>query len=105
MAAVQRGIVYIDGVDESGVHEPLRQLLAGPTVVDLDRIAVYTTHILFLCGGRFSGIEGEDLATFGLPPELVRCWQVIVRVDRLDEETLARIASVVDLSRFSDHDD
>jgi ATP-dependent Clp protease ATP-binding subunit ClpX len=111
--AAQRGIVYIDGADEPNVQGPLLQLLKGKLSLPLlQRLQMELADILFIYGGTFIGLDqvmarrgrhqeqrvtNDDLVAFGMLPELVGQVQVIAEVASLDEETLVRTVSAVEL--------
>jgi ATP-dependent Clp protease ATP-binding subunit ClpX len=122
--AAERGIVYIDGVEQQGAQQPLHALLDGSATCvfssELGReLQVDTGKIFFLWGASFSQlgeimarrgphleqpVSVEDLLAFGMAPEVVRRVQAIVRLDPLDEETLMRIVSWVDLKGLAAKD-
>ncbi len=75
MSRAQQGIVFIDEVDKlkavsqqsrsgsgEGVQNALLKIMEGSLVRLADRRAIDTTHILFICGGAFVGLE-QILAT------------------------------------------
>ncbi len=113
----QRGIIYVDGVDQRATQEALLQWwerVASGTITR--RLKIDVARLLFLCGGEFAGfdavmtdmgrhpeqpITGDALLAFGVVPDLVRRLQVIERVAPLDEETVARVVSWVDFSRMA----
>jgi ATP-dependent Clp protease ATP-binding subunit ClpX len=102
------GIAFIDGIDEKEVQRALHDVLERKTTGDEpDAIAVTGARLLFLCGGRFAGLDdvisrrgrhpqqavtNHDLLAFGMLPELVSRVGAILRVDSLNEDTLERIA-------------
>src|SRR5262249_46924348 len=107
----RRGMVYLDGIDQPDVQQSLPNLLDGVTNDLLRRLNLDSANVLFICGGTFIGLDSviarrgrhleqpvtdDDLLAFGLIPELVSRFQVIVRVAPLDEETLVCIAPAVD---------
>jgi ATP-dependent Clp protease ATP-binding subunit ClpX len=122
--AAQRGIVYVDGVDQRGTQEALLRLWAKVPSdavdhrlqIDVARLLqIDVARLLFICGAEFAGLDAiitgmgrhpeqpvtrDVLLTFGVVPDLVRRFQDIVRVAPLDEETLARIVPWVDLDRM-----
>jgi ATP-dependent Clp protease ATP-binding subunit ClpX len=111
---IQRGIVYVDGVDRPEAAEPLLRLWDGWAAVP-GPLSPDPAAILFVCGGTFAGLDeviahlgrhpeqpvtGDVLVAWGLLPELVMHLQSIARVAALDEDTLARILPCVDFSRM-----
>jgi ATP-dependent Clp protease ATP-binding subunit ClpX len=106
-------IVYLDGVDErAGQRAFLKLLQKGVSSALPDDLSFDVSGILFLCGGTFANLDevmthrgrhpeqpvnSEDLLACGMLPELVSRLQGIVRLLPLDEETLVRIVSCVDL--------
>jgi ATP-dependent Clp protease ATP-binding subunit ClpX len=117
LGAAGRGVVYVDGVDHRGVQQDLLKVMDGRMSNALPHgLHMDTADILFLCGGRFEGldeviarrgrhpeqpVDGEDLLAFGMIPDLVRRLQAVVRLAPLDDETLVRLASWVDLKGLS----
>jgi ATP-dependent Clp protease ATP-binding subunit ClpX len=114
--AAQGGVVYLDGADQPGVPQPLLELLDGASADLPHGLPMDTTQILFICGGRFAGLDevlarrgrhpeqpltGEDLVAFGMSAELVRRLPVLVRLGPLEEETLVRVVSAVDLKALA----
>jgi ATP-dependent protease Clp ATPase subunit len=74
------------------------------------------TRLLFICGGVFDGLDevcarlgrhpeqpvtSDILKVLGVIPDLVRRLQSVMKVVPLDEETLVRIVSFVDLDRMA----
>lgn len=118
--AAQRGMVYIDGVDQPEAQEHLRRLLertvrhvplqSGRKHPAQQSIQIDTNNILCLCGGTFPGlaqatvrggrhpeqpVTGDDLIAWGLSAQMVRRATAIVEVAPLDEETLLCLVSGV----------
>jgi ATP-dependent Clp protease ATP-binding subunit ClpX len=101
----QRGIVYVDGVDQQGTQEALLRVWEGGTSAPTDSLRVDVARLLFVCGGEFAGLDavvaglgrhpeqpvsGDALLAYGAAPDLVQRLQLVLRVPPLDEETLAR---------------
>jgi ATP-dependent Clp protease ATP-binding subunit ClpX len=117
LETAQRGVVYVDGVDDPATQKWLLQLWEGRGGDSLwDRVQVDVTRLLFICGGVFAGLDAviarlgrhpeqpiapEALLALGMAPEMVRQLAVVVRVAPLDERTLGRIVSWVDLDRMA----
>jgi ATP-dependent Clp protease ATP-binding subunit ClpX len=109
--AAQRGIVYVDGVDNTETQAPLLQLLESGWKDDAHGLHIDGAGILFLCGGPFLGLDEirirrgrhleqpitvDDLLAFGVLPELARRFQAIHTVPPLEDEELVRLVSWVD---------
>jgi ATP-dependent Clp protease ATP-binding subunit ClpX len=112
--SAQRGVVYVDGIDQRATQEQLLQLWHAAK--SATRLQIDVARVLFICGGVFAGLDevaarlgrhpeqpvtGETLAGLGMIPDLVRRLQAVVKVVPLDEETLARIMPFVDFDRMS----
>lgn len=109
--AAQRGIAYVDGIDQKGTQKMLLQLLTGAGTGSAHDLRLNVPGILFLCGGSFPGFDKvrigrgrhleqpitvDDLLAFGVLPELARRFQAITAVAPLDDEEWVRIVSWVD---------
>ena len=113
--AVQHGMVYVEGVHEREVQEVLLEMIQGrlmqnplpPLQIQMD-----FTNILFFSGSESPGLANvttwqgrnlkqpamsEDLIATGVIPELARCFNTIVTLGLLEEDTLVRIIDRVDL--------
>jgi ATP-dependent Clp protease ATP-binding subunit ClpX len=117
VATAQRGVVYLDGIDQRTTQEQFLRLCEGTAKGSRGHPLQFdVTRILFLCGGTFAGLDevavqmgchpeqpitGEMLVRFGVVPELVRCLQAIVRVAPFDEETLVRLVPFVDVDQMA----
>jgi ATP-dependent Clp protease ATP-binding subunit ClpX len=107
--ATQRGIVYLDGVDQRDAQRILRKMLEGKAGDLLPPgLEIKVTPILFIGGGTFVGLDQmmarqgrhpeepitrDDLLAYGLHPDLVSRFQAVVRLAPLNEETLIRLAA------------
>src|SRR5262245_10961063 len=114
--AVQRGVVYVDGIDQRATQERLLQLWEGAEGDILGRdLHIDVAGLLFIFGGVFPGLDqivarqgrhpeqpvtGETLGAFGMAPELARRLRAIERVSPLDEETLVRCVPLVEFDRL-----
>lgn len=111
--AAQQGIVYLDGVDQQEAQDASLRLWQQPVAQVAGRLQFETRGILFVCGGRFAGLDevaarserhpeqsvtGEALVAFGARPEWVRHLGVIARATPFDEETLARLVTWVEFA-------
>lgn len=113
VASAQRGIVFIDGIDQPSARQPFLDLLAGRIEAPLQKLPFEVDGILFLCGGAFEGLDEQmarrgrhpeqpiaaaDLIAFGMPVELANRFQTILSIGPMGEETTARLVSCVDLA-------
>jgi ATP-dependent Clp protease ATP-binding subunit ClpX len=114
--AAQRGVVYVDGIDQRATQDRLLQLWEGAESHTADRVPyIDVARLLFICGGAFAGLDqnvarlgrhpeqpvtGEILEAFGMAPELARRFRAIARVEPFDEETLVHLVPLVDLDRM-----
>jgi ATP-dependent Clp protease ATP-binding subunit ClpX len=115
--AAQRGVVYVDGIDQRATQERLLQLWEGEEGDPRGLVPhIDVARLLFICGGVFAGLDkaiarlgrhpeqpvtGETLEAFGMAPDLARRLRAIERVSPLDEETLVRCVPLVDLDRMT----
>jgi ATP-dependent Clp protease ATP-binding subunit ClpX len=114
--AAEQGVVYLEGIDEQGIREPLLEVLDGEEVILSSGLRLHTANMLVIAGGRFDNavtgrdqalqqsVAREDLLASGTEPEIIDRFQVFIRLAPLDEETLARILSMVNLDRLSGED-
>jgi ATP-dependent Clp protease ATP-binding subunit ClpX len=114
--AAQRGVLYVDRLDNRANQEWLLRLWEqGVSTAITQRLQITVGRILFLCGGQFAGLDDvvtrlgqhpeqpltrEALLTFGMAPELVKRLAGIVKVAPLDEETVAHMVPWVDFERM-----
>jgi ATP-dependent Clp protease ATP-binding subunit ClpX len=113
LEALRRGVVYLDGVDRPGGQEHLLGLLAGTAGASPQGLPTDASAVLFLGSGTFRGLDevvarrggpsgravtSDDLAEWGLDPDLARRLQAVIRVAPLDEETLLLLVTLADLS-------
>jgi len=109
----ERGIVYIDAVDDAATQVRIVDLwdqsMRDPKI---DLLGIDLTRILFVCGGTFAGFTSETgitklgrhpeptipADTLGLAPALVRRVRVVMRVPLLDEATLTRLVPCIDFA-------
>jgi ATP-dependent Clp protease ATP-binding subunit ClpX len=118
--AAQRGVFYVDGLDERATQDwLLRVWEQGVSITMAQPFRCEVGHLLFLCGGRFAGLDdtvarlgqhpeqpltGEALLAFGMATEFVKRLAGIVKVAPLDEETLAHMVPWVDFDRMARRD-
>jgi ATP-dependent Clp protease ATP-binding subunit ClpX len=121
--AAQRGIVLLDGMEQRDAQEQLVELLKdGSSRVKVfpQELQFEIASILFVCFGNYldldeqitrhgrhpeQPIRNDDLLDFGVVPAFVRHLRAIVRISRLDDETVARLAASADLQCFAREDD
>lgn len=117
----EKGIVYIDEFDKlakpissnasvnrdisgEGVQQGLLKMLDGAEIsVDMRKyggegsVSVNTKNILFVCGGAFSQAKQDDIDTtqglinYGLIPEIVGRFPIIVKLEELNANDLYNI--------------
>jgi ATP-dependent Clp protease ATP-binding subunit ClpX len=116
--AAQRGLVYLDGMDQPDNQRLLVEALKEKAAYSLPHgLCLELGGVLFIGGGTFVGLDlvmtrqgrhpeqaagPDDLLAFGALPEFVRSLRAIVGVPPLNEETLVRLVSRVDPGRPSD---
>ncbi len=112
--AAQRGVVYIDRIDQNETQTALLHLLEGGWTNSLPPgLHVDAGGILFLCGGPFEGLDAmqvgrgrhpeqpilmDDLIALGVLPELAGRFEAIIRLDPLGDEVLENIVAAVDFN-------
>jgi ATP-dependent Clp protease ATP-binding subunit ClpX len=108
--AAQRGIVYLDGIEQQEVQERLFEMLQGKaTDLSPHDLQMDLTNTLLIGGGQFLGLDkvrrepedlirAEDLIACGMAPGLARRFKVVVALGALDENTLLRIVAHPDLN-------
>jgi ATP-dependent protease Clp ATPase subunit len=90
-------------------------LSSGNAKEPLPDLRIETDGILFVGGGEFAGLDdiigrrgrhaeqpitNDDLIAFGMPAALANRFQCIFRIEPLDEGTMGRVVSFVDLAMF-----
>jgi ATP-dependent Clp protease ATP-binding subunit ClpX len=114
--AAQKGILYIDKVDQPAVQKALLAIMAGEKTGLPSRFEIDTSNILFVCGGVFSGLEKSiartgpareqsiskrDLLNCGMSPELLERFGNFVHVAPLEEDALMNILGWVNFAGLS----
>jgi ATP-dependent Clp protease ATP-binding subunit ClpX len=115
LQTAQRGIVYVDGIDQEPTQKALLKLWEEGSASNDACLRVDVGELLVVCGGEFTGLDQviagvgghpeqpvtkEDLVTFGVAPQLVAQFRGIARVAPLDEASLVRIVPLVDFARL-----
>ncbi len=115
--AAERGIAYIEGIDEPASQPVVQELLTErPDILFGRGLQIRTPKILFLCGGTFPGlvevvrqrgrhpeqaVAPDDLRAWGMVPELINQFAAIISLAALGEDDLARVVPLVDLTRLT----
>jgi ATP-dependent Clp protease ATP-binding subunit ClpX len=115
--AARRSVVYVDGIERPEIQEGLMQLWDGLANDPLSkRMNLDFARLVFVCGGGFPGlcdfisrmkpdpdqvVTGEVMEAAGIAPALIVRILAVVSVEPLDEESLERIISQVDLGRLA----
>jgi ATP-dependent Clp protease ATP-binding subunit ClpX len=112
----ERGVAYVDGIDQRATQEGLLQLWGSGRDRMGGRLQMAVSGVLFLCGGAFAElaevadrlgrhpeqpVTDEILEGVGVAPNLIRRLQAVVRVAPLDEATLVRMVPLVDFDRVA----
>jgi ATP-dependent Clp protease ATP-binding subunit ClpX len=116
----QRGIIYVDGMEDQRFQEWLLRQWEKPDENALaQRLGIEVDRLFFLCGGQSARLDevvarlGEypeqpqirdALLAFGMVPDLARRLARIVKVAPLDEETVAQLVSRADLGQVASLD-
>lgn len=105
----QRGVVYVDGIDQRATQERLLQMWDGIEIANAGHcLRIDLARVLFICGADFTlsdpskerALTPGMLASFGVAPALISRIRAIARVASLDDQALARILPFVDLGRM-----
>jgi ATP-dependent Clp protease ATP-binding subunit ClpX len=118
IAAAQTGIIYVGGIDRPDCYPSLARALDRTADYGLPRelqahgLQMDVRQILFICGGRFEGIEkvigargrhpeqpmlATDLVAWGMPADLVQRFQLLVALNPLSDDILVRLLSAAPL--------
>ena len=105
--AAQRGIVYVDGLDDPQMQDTSLNVWQGIDPKPLGDIPFDVRGLLFVCGGTFPALANshpqqpvtpDALVAAGARPGWVQQLAAIARVEPLDEDVLFRTMSLVEFA-------
>jgi len=120
LAAANRGMIYIDGLHDESTQRAFLNLIDGAANNALpDGLELDVERILFICGANGAGLDqiisthgrhveqpimDNDLIAWGMLPNFVNRLHLALWWNPLDEETLVRIVSKMELKSRKEND-